>query len=737
MTGETVSLKTQLSKTEALAFSVGTAIGWGSFVVTTNFYLLKAGLAGSILGIAAGAVIMYLLCYNFHYMMEKFPYEGGIYTYAKKTLGYDYGFLIAWFLILTYLAMFWANMTSLALFCRYFFGDILRFGPHYQVFGYDVFLPNVSLSIIAIILTSIACSKSRRALPCAMFIMLILISAVIILCTVCALFGLSHSSLTLKPVFVPDVSPFRQVLLVAFLSPWAFIGFECISNVSEEFNFPVKKSGSILKQSVVITTVLYIAVLLLSASAYPPEYDSWISYLRDLDNLKGIMALPGFYAAQYYLGKPGLYLLMAALLFLIITSLIGNMFVTSRLIYGLAKDHVIPSQLGKLNKHNLPSRAVLVVALLSVGIPFLGRTAISWIVDVTTIGATIIYSLFSYTTWVNAKNDSRKKELFTGAAGTVIMAVFLFFLIIPKFFSESSLATESYFLFIVWSVIGLIVFHLILRHDTQRRFGKSTVVWLGLLAFSLLLAIIWMIKTEQSATEAGIQKIDEYIVASRDSIMKFKFDDTHVRMALQGVFTANMMSSFVVVGLFALSCGIILSNFTIMRRREVEHEFELGKAKAAANIDPLTGVKSKHFYTGYVASLDEEIQSDASDHFAIVVCDVNNLKTINDTKGHQAGDEYIKAACHLICVTFSHSPVFRIGGDEFVVILRGHDFDRRHQILEEFNARIEENQSAGGVVIATGLSDFEMGTDRSTAEVFERADFAMYERKKELKGGRA
>lgn len=739
MDEKSVTLENHLSMKEVWAFSVGTAVGWGSFVVTSNSYLLKAGPLGSVLGIIIGALVMLIMSQNFHYMMNKFPYEGGVYTYAKKTLGYDYGFLIAWFLILTYLAMFWANMTSIALFVRYFFGDILRVGPHYHVFGYEVYLPNVSLSLIAIVIVSLVCSKSRRVIPIIMSVMIIVIIVTITACFLAAMLtnpsvAGSTANHSLKPLFLQDTAPIKQILFIAFISPWAFIGFENISNFSEEFSFPVKKAGSILRFSVLITTFLYAAVFLLSVSAYPSEYQSWIVYINDLENLTGIKSLPGFYATWHYCGNFGIYALMISLMCLIITSLIGNIYATSRLLYALAKDGVISSKLAKLNKKNLPQNAIITIGIVSVIMPFLGRTTIGWIVDVTTIGATIIYGLLSYVAWKNARYDGKRLENWTGLSGTVLMCIFLFFLIVPKLLGGNTLAQESYFLFTLWSVIGLIVFHYILKKDTQHRFGKSSIVWLGLLAFVLVLAVIWMIRNEESATEEGIRKISEYVLASKDPLLKFKYDDNHIRMAMKSVFRANVISSFVVIVFFTLSSGIIISNFSIMKRREVEHEFELGKAKTAANTDPLTGVKSKHAYQEFIENLDNDVHDDSSEAFSIVVCDVNNLKTINDTQGHQAGDELIKKACHIICSAFSHSPVFRIGGDEFVVILRGSDFEKRHHIVESFESTIEDNLKNGGVVIASGISDFEKGTDKTVGEVFERADFNMYTRKKALKG---
>lgn len=178
-----------------------------------------------------------------------------------------------------------------------------------------------------------------------------------------------------------------------------------------------------------------------------------------------------------------------------------------------------------------------------------------------------------------------------------------------------------------------------------------------------------------------------------------------------------------------------LSNVDARVRRDEELTRALSEARAIADRDPLTGVKSKHAFAESEREFDRRIAEDSLPEFCVLVCDVNGLKTINDTQGHKAGDAYIRAASALICGIFKRSPVFRVGGDEFVVLPRGKDFENRGALLGELNRAIEENQVSGGVVIAVGAADYERGQDKSVNAVFERADAAMYSRKKQLKGG--
>ena len=99
---------------------------------------------------------------------------------------------------------------------------------------------------------------------------------------------------------------------------------------------------------------------------------------------------------------------------------------------------------------------------------------------------------------------------------------------------------------------------------------------------------------------------------------------------------------------------------------------------------------------------------------------------INDSKGHQ-----LKAARRLLSQVYRRSPVFRIGGDEFVILLQRQDYDEREALLEEIKKQVLQNKKNGEVVIAVGMAEYEQG--KSALDVFERADQEMYKNKKELK----
>ena len=168
-------------------------------------------------------------------------------------------------------------------------------------------------------------------------------------------------------------------------------------------------------------------------------------------------------------------------------------------------------------------------------------------------------------------------------------------------------------------------------------------------------------------------------------------------------------------------------------RREEDYAARLANAQSMANIDALTGVKNRHAYLEAEERLNEHINDGDISEFAIVILDVNDLKKVNDTLGHQAGDKHLRGACKIICDTFKRSPVFRIGGDEFAVIVRGEDYERVDRLVSDIDDQNRKAVINGGVVVACGMSKFE-GDDSVTA-VFRRADRNMYDNKVSLKSG--
>ena len=172
------------------------------------------------------------------------------------------------------------------------------------------------------------------------------------------------------------------------------------------------------------------------------------------------------------------------------------------------------------------------------------------------------------------------------------------------------------------------------------------------------------------------------------------------------------------------------------RARSAEEEAE--DRSRIAYQDPLTHVRSKAAYLQKREQLDADIGSFGVE-FGLVMIDLNNLKVVNDTYGHERGDQYLTGACELVCDTYQHSPVYRVGGDEFLVSLQGRDYLQRDELLEEIACRFARTATDAARApwarysAAAGMAVFDAAIDKSVDDVFVRADQAMYKHKVQMK----
>lgn len=220
----------------------------------------------------------------------------------------------------------------------------------------------------------------------------------------------------------------------------------------------------------------------------------------------------------------------------------------------------------------------------------------------------------------------------------------------------------------------------------------------------------------------------EMAVLIRESVIQDQIRD----ISEKNIIASRDQILFVLVAVLILA-AVLLLQLRALSRDKIEEEKEASRTfRDMANKDSMTGVRNKHAYSEKESAINQQIRNNEIQKLALVICDINGLKRVNDTQGHAAGDELIKAACAMICEYFTHGAVFRIGGDEFAVILQGKGYDTMEEVIRELNRKIEENIKENAVTFSVGYAVLEQ-TDRRLGDVFERADRMMYERKKELK----
>ena len=180
-----------------------------------------------------------------------------------------------------------------------------------------------------------------------------------------------------------------------------------------------------------------------------------------------------------------------------------------------------------------------------------------------------------------------------------------------------------------------------------------------------------------------------------------------------------------------------MSNFENLKRSKIQ----LAVMDELAHTDSLTGIKNKTAYAEVTTRLDAAIAAGVAE-FAIIMIDVNYLKKVNDTYGHERGNEYLINACMLACSVFGEGNVYRVGGDEFVVILDGENLAHCEEMVSRLRGMIEKFRADKTleawekVSAAVGVAYYRAGVDKTADEVFKRADSDMYQNKLAMKATR-
>ena len=249
----------------------------------------------------------------------------------------------------------------------------------------------------------------------------------------------------------------------------------------------------------------------------------------------------------------------------------------------------------------------------------------------------------------------------------------------------------------------------------------------------IALAILWMRKN----VTTPLKKLENYVTQFAET-SSGKRDPDELQYIPPEIHTENEVESLA-------NAYAKLSNDMrdyVISIAEAEKETKglkehVSEINAIAYKDGLTHVKNKNAYEEKKMLLEKELKENGSVEFGIVMADVNSLKAINDLYGHDKGDEFIKGACKIICDTYSHSSIYRIGGDEFVVLLQGRDYANRDHLIrvarDIFDVIMHdiEKKAWNRYSMALGMSVWEEGDDFD--KVFSRADQNMYEEKAKIK----
>ena len=159
-----------------------------------------------------------------------------------------------------------------------------------------------------------------------------------------------------------------------------------------------------------------------------------------------------------------------------------------------------------------------------------------------------------------ARLSGDTREMWTGRAALGLMVAFGAYIMLPNLLWRSSLARETYFLIVVWCVLGFLYLRAILRRDKDRRFGGSQIVWIALLSLVLFTSLIWMRQSMIASNDAMEANVAQYYEQASEQDPA-RLDGMHyIEQQLFELEQSNARTILLAVGMFSLALFIMLTN---------------------------------------------------------------------------------------------------------------------------------------------------------------------------------
>ena len=454
--------KKKLNPMDVWAIAFGCIIGWGAFINPGEKFLPNSGVLGTAIAIAIGAFIMIIISISYAYMIRKHPKAGGEFIFAKQCFGRIPAYICGWFLIAAYLSNVPLNSTALGLVIDGLAPNALHFGFSYEIAGNTIHLGEILVACGVLILFAVINMLGTKKAGIVQTILAVLLASTVLILVISALASPLTSWDNIGSLWgyfkLPDdpklgsTGIMSSILATLAIAPWAFVGFETIPQAAEEFKFSFKKVIFIMVIAIIFGTFVYIANNTVTALVIK----NWPDYIANGGRW------PLLYAAQQILGEvPGAIILGIAVLSAILSGIMGFYMASSRLIFSMGREGYLPKVFGTVDKkHSVPQVAILFCLAFSLVGPFLGRNALSWFVDMASIGTSIGFGftcLAAFITMRKDKDSNLVSKILT-ITGFVFACLFIVIQLVPIGDLGVNFSVPSYIIFGVWIVLGGLFF---------------------------------------------------------------------------------------------------------------------------------------------------------------------------------------------------------------------------------------------------------------------------------------
>ena len=443
-------VRTQLEKNlnplEVTALALGAIIGWGCFVLPGIRFLPDAGPMGAIIAFLVGAVFQCIVALNYSVLIRPYPVAGGAFAYAYAGFGSKGAFICGWALVLSYVCVITANAMAILLLTRYLLPGVFDIGYMYTIVDWEINAGEVAfISAILILFAWMNFKGVSAASAVQVFLAIALTLGIIVLFAGTAASD-SASIDNLYPLFNEERGWLASILVILALTPWLYVGFDTIPQTAEEFTFSPSKARDLMLISILVGALLY-ALMTLAVAGYIP-YPELLARKYAWD--------AGWVADQVF-GRFGGIALSIPVLAAILAGMNGFFMASTRLLFSMGRSKFLPNFFAELHPcYNTPWKSILFILVFTLLVPWFGRAALLWIVDMSAIGTALTYLFTSMTAYKYldhhpevVKSIWSKPITVIGAMTSVICFVLLIY---PS--SPAGISVPSWICLFAWVILG-------------------------------------------------------------------------------------------------------------------------------------------------------------------------------------------------------------------------------------------------------------------------------------------
>ena len=458
MAEKRVKLKKSMGAGSIWAVALGSIIGWGCFIQGGLWTQRAGGPLPLFLGFLVGGLLMIVVGYSYSYMIAKFPVAGGEFAYAYKGFGRTASYICGWMLSLGYLSIVALNATALPVLASYIFPGVFNKGYLYTIAGYDVYMGEVAIALFFIILFGIMNYMGAKSVGKLQLAMVLIMCAAVVISVVGTIVTGSFDASNLAPAYGAGGKTFGGGFIsILALAPFLYVGFDCIPQSAEEYDFPPQKCKLLIISALIIGAVIYGLMALVTDCVIP-----WQDVLALTDASGAPVKWHTGAVLEMAMGKIGVVFVAVAVCMGIFTGMNGFFMTSSRLLFGMARAKMLPAAFAKIHpKHKTPSVCIIFVMIVCCICPFFGREVIGWVVDMCSVGTAFGYFFTCAGAYIPHKkygdeNDTNRIHPVVALGGCVISVAILLLLIVPG--SPAFMAPQSFVALVAWIVLGVIFY---------------------------------------------------------------------------------------------------------------------------------------------------------------------------------------------------------------------------------------------------------------------------------------